>query len=40
VLEWGDAWGLFAVVLVASILASLFGVFKAIRADERQAIGG
>ena len=40
VLEWGDAWALFAVVLVASILASLFGVFKAIRADERQAIGG
>ncbi|WP_201353453.1 ABC transporter permease [Hydrogenimonas urashimensis] len=40
VLERPDAWGLFAVVLVASILASLFGVFKAIRADERQAIGG
>ncbi|WP_353662858.1 ABC transporter permease [Hydrogenimonas sp. SS33] len=40
VLEWPDAWGLFGVVLVASIAASLFGVFKAIRADERQAIGG
>ncbi len=40
VLEWGDAWGLFAVVLLSSILASLFAVFKAIRTDERQAIGG
>lgn len=40
VLELSDAWGLFTVVLAASIAASLFGVFKAVRADERQAIGG
>ena len=40
VLEVGDAWILFGIVLVASILASLFGVYKALRADPRQAIGG
>ena len=40
VLEWPDAWKIFAVVIVASVLASLVGIYKAIRADERQAIGG
>ncbi|BAF69230.1 ABC transporter permease [Nitratiruptor sp. SB155-2] len=40
VLQTPDAWGLFGVVLLASFLASLFGVYKALKADERQAIGG
>ncbi len=40
VLEVPDAWFLFAIVLVASVLASLFGVYKAIKADPRAAIGG
>ncbi len=40
VLLWRDAWGLFGIVLVASFLASLFGVYKAIRANEREVIGG
>jgi len=40
VLEAPDAWGLFVVVLVASILASLIGVKKVITADPREAIGG
>ncbi|WP_456429480.1 ABC transporter permease, partial [Nitratifractor sp.] len=33
VLEIPDAWFLFGIVLVASVLASLFGVYKAIKAD-------
>ncbi|WP_456457331.1 ABC transporter permease [Nitratifractor sp.] len=40
VLEVPDAWALFGIVLVASVLASLFGVYKAIKADPRAAIGG
>jgi len=40
VLLFGDAWILFGIVLVASVMASLFGVYKAIKADPRAAIGG
>ncbi len=40
VLLFGDAWILFGIVLVASVIASLFGVYKAIKADPRAAIGG
>ena len=40
VLEAPDAWRLLLIVLVASILASLFGVFKALRADPATAVGG
>ncbi len=40
VLEVPDAWALFGIVLIASVLASLFGVYKAIKADPRAAIGG
>jgi len=40
VLETPDAVGLFVVVIVASMLSSLFGVTKAIKADPRSAIGG
>ncbi len=40
VLEIPDAWDLFGIVIVASILSSLFGVYKAIKADPRAAIGG
>ena len=39
VLLFGDAWMLFGIVLIASIVASLFGVYKAIKADPRAAIG-
>jgi len=40
VLETPDAFALFVVVLVASVLASLMGVKKVILADPAQAIGG
>ncbi len=40
VLENGDAFMLFAIILIASILASLFGVYKALKADPLAAIGG
>ncbi len=40
VLRVEDAWFLFGVVLIASILSSLFGVYKALKADPRTAIGG
>ncbi len=40
VLETPDAFGLFIVVILASILASLVGVKKVISADPREAIGG
>jgi putative ABC transport system permease protein len=39
VLEVPDAWALFGIVLMASILSSLFGVYKAIKADPKSAIG-
>ena len=39
-LELSDAWGLFAVVIVASIFASFIGVKKVINADPSAAIGG
>ena len=39
-LELSDAWGLFAVVIVASIFASFVGVKKVINADPSAAIGG
>lgn len=40
VLELNDAWSLFGVILVASVFASLFGVYKVIKTDPSQAIGG
>ncbi|WP_457748355.1 ABC transporter permease [Sulfurimonas sp.] len=40
VLETPDAFALFIVVVIASILASLVGVKKVISADPAQAIGG
>ncbi|QOP43428.1 FtsX-like permease family protein [Sulfurimonas sediminis] len=40
VLETPDALGLFIVVVIASILASLIGVKKVISADPAEAIGG
>jgi putative ABC transport system permease protein len=39
VLEAPDAWSLFGIVVLASILSSLFAVYKAIKADPRAAIG-
>ncbi|EQB40472.1 ABC transporter permease [Sulfurimonas hongkongensis] len=40
VLQIPDAWALFGVILVASILASFVGVNKVISADPAAAIGG
>ncbi len=40
VLEMPDAWMLFGVVIVASILASMSGIRKVIKADPASAIGG
>ena len=40
VLETPDAFGLFIVVIIASILASLVGIKKVINADPSEAIGG
>ena len=40
VLETPDAFGLFVVVLIASVLASFVGVRKVIAADPSEAIGG
>jgi len=40
VLEFGDAWMLFLVVIAASILSSFIGVKKVISADPAAAIGG
>jgi putative ABC transport system permease protein len=35
-----DAWWLFLVIIIAALLASLFGVRKVMRTDPTQAIGG
>ncbi|NPA82336.1 MAG: FtsX-like permease family protein, partial [Epsilonproteobacteria bacterium] len=35
-----DAWVLFAIIITASVIASFFGVYKAIKADPTSAIGG
>jgi len=40
VLEAPDAWMLFIVIIIASILASLSGIRKVIKADPASAIGG
>ena len=40
ILETPDAWILFGIVLIASVLASFVGVNKVIKADPRAAIGG
>ena len=40
VLEIPDAWMLFVVVIIASLLASLVGIRKVIKADPSSAIGG
>ena len=40
VLEIPDAWTLFFVVVVASVLASLAGIHKVLKADPASAIGG
>ncbi len=40
VLENGDAFTLFGIILVSSIFASLFGIYKVIKTDPSAAIGG
>jgi len=40
VLETSDAFSLFGIILIASIFASLFGIYKVIKTDPSQAIGG
>lgn len=36
----GDAIGLFVIILISSVFASLFGIYKVIKTDPSQAIGG
>ena len=40
VLETSDAFSLFVVILISSVFASLFGIYKVIKTDPSQAIGG
>lgn len=40
VLMWNDSLLLFAIILTASFLASLVGVYKVMKADPAEAIGG
>lgn len=40
VLEMNDAFLLFIVILISSVFASLFGIYKVIKTDPAQAIGG
>jgi len=40
VLELSDAFSLFVVILISSIFASLFGIYKVIKTDPSEAIGG
>jgi len=36
----GDALGLFVVIVISSVFASLFGIYKVIKTDPSEAIGG
>ena len=40
VLELSDAFSLFIVILIASVFASLFGIYKVMKTDPSEAIGG
>jgi len=40
VLENSDAFSLFGIILLSSIFASLFGIYKVIKTDPSQAVGG
>ncbi len=40
VLETSDAFSLFIIILISSIFASLFGIYKVIKTDPAEAIGG
>ena len=40
VLELSDAFTLFGIILISSIFASLFGIYKVIKTDPASAIGG
>ena len=40
VLETSDAFSLFGVILISSVFASLFGIYKVVKTDPSQAIGG
>jgi len=39
VLLWSDSFGLFLVIIIVSIIGSLFGIYKALKANPAQAIG-
>ena len=39
-LELSDAFSLFLIILISSVFASLFGIYKVIKTDPAQAIGG
>ncbi|MCF6172385.1 MAG: ABC transporter permease [Campylobacteraceae bacterium] len=40
VLETSDAFSLFGIILISSVFASLFGIYKVVKTDPSQAIGG
>ncbi|MFK5880583.1 MAG: ABC transporter permease [Sulfurospirillum sp.] len=40
VLEINDAFSLFGIILISSVFASLFGIYKVVKTDPSQAIGG
>jgi len=40
VLEINDAFSLLVIILISSVFASLFGIYKVIKTDPAQAIGG
>ncbi len=40
VLETSDAFSLFGVILISSVFASLFGIYKVVKTDPSEAIGG
>jgi putative ABC transport system permease protein len=40
ILLWNDAFLLFAVIIVFSVFASFFGIYKVMKTDPTQAIGG
>jgi len=40
VLDIGDAFSLLVIIMISSVFASLFGIYKVIKTDPAQAIGG
>jgi len=40
VLEINDSFSLLIVILISSVFASLFGIYKVVKTDPSEAIGG